>query len=201
MYKNLNGLHYQHREDIRSYSCVSLSWLNGVTQYYCSRNLCDFAYCNKYYVSRFVITSINTSSQSTTTSCRSVWRRTSDAEEEEEVSISFDYCSLHVSTVISYVSTVPVSSSLQNGLHYQHREDIRSYSCVSLSWLNGVTQYYCSRNLCDFAYCNKYYLVPFATRVRMDVKAFPSRPSVPLLITNSQRRNSILFMTAMKYVK
>ncbi|KRY17927.1 hypothetical protein T03_3806 [Trichinella britovi] len=28
-------------------------------------------------------------------------------------------------------------------------------------------------------------LVPFATRVRMDVKAFPSRPSVPLLITNS----------------
>ncbi|KRX64088.1 hypothetical protein T09_14481 [Trichinella sp. T9] len=26
----------------------------------------------------------------------------------------------------------------------------------------------------------------------MDVKAFPSRPSVPLLITNSQRRNSIL---------
>ncbi|KRY12316.1 hypothetical protein T12_5956, partial [Trichinella patagoniensis] len=42
-------------------------------------------------------------------------------------------------------------------------------------------------------------LVPFATRVRMDVKAFPSRPSVPLLITNSQRRNSILFMTAMKY--
>ncbi|KRX16973.1 hypothetical protein T07_12561 [Trichinella nelsoni] len=42
-------------------------------------------------------------------------------------------------------------------------------------------------------------LVPFATRVRMDVKAFPSRPSVPLLITNSQRRKSILFMTAMKY--
>ncbi|KRY47592.1 hypothetical protein T03_17445 [Trichinella britovi] len=44
-------------------------------------------------------------------------------------------------------------------------------------------------------------LVPFATRVRMDVKAFPSRPSVPLLITNSQRRNSILFMTAMKYLQ
>ncbi|KRX18989.1 hypothetical protein T07_12214 [Trichinella nelsoni] len=38
-------------------------------------------------------------------------------------------------------------------------------------------------------------LVPFATRVRMDVKALPSRPSVPLLITNSQRRKSILFMT------
>ncbi|KRY15314.1 hypothetical protein T12_8435 [Trichinella patagoniensis] len=30
-------------------------------------------------------------------------------------------------------------------------------------------------------------LVPFATRVRMDVKAFPIRPSVPLLIPNSQR--------------
>ncbi|XP_003381192.1 putative FdxN element excision controlling factor XisI [Trichinella spiralis] len=28
-------------------------------------------------------------------------------------------------------------------------------------------------------------LVPFATRDRMEVKAFPSRPSVPLLITNS----------------
>ncbi|KRX31637.1 hypothetical protein T06_11539 [Trichinella sp. T6] len=27
-------------------------------------------------------------------------------------------------------------------------------------------------------------LVPFATRVCMDVKAFPSRPNVPLLITN-----------------
>ncbi|KRX64540.1 hypothetical protein T06_10054 [Trichinella sp. T6] len=46
-------------------------------------------------------------------------------------------------------------------------------------------------------------LVPFATRVRMDVKAFPSRPSVPLLITNPQRRNSIFFinntMTNMQY--
>ncbi|KRZ47756.1 hypothetical protein T02_13229 [Trichinella nativa] len=30
-----------------------------------------------------------------------------------ELRITFDYCSLHVSTVISYVSTVPVSSSLQ----------------------------------------------------------------------------------------
>ncbi|KRX81690.1 hypothetical protein T06_10298 [Trichinella sp. T6] len=28
-------------------------------------------------------------------------------------------------------------------------------------------------------------LVPFATRVRMDVKSFPSRRSVPLLITHS----------------
>ncbi|KRX65827.1 hypothetical protein T09_13199 [Trichinella sp. T9] len=28
----------------------------------------------------------------------------------------FEYCSLHVSTVISYVSTVPLSSSSHNGL-------------------------------------------------------------------------------------
>ncbi|KRX64084.1 hypothetical protein T09_4896 [Trichinella sp. T9] len=28
-------------------------------------------------------------------------------------------------------------------------------------------------------------LVPLATLVHMDIKAFPSRPSVPLLITNS----------------
>ncbi|XP_003366280.1 hypothetical protein Tsp_14574, partial [Trichinella spiralis] len=32
-------------------------------------------------------------------------------------------------------------------------------------------------------------LVPLATLVHMDVKAFPSRPSVPLLITNSINRN------------
>ncbi|KRY33320.1 hypothetical protein T01_9469, partial [Trichinella spiralis] len=50
MYKNLNGLHHQHRVDVRSYSCVSLSWLNGVTQY-CSRNMCGFACRRKYYVS------------------------------------------------------------------------------------------------------------------------------------------------------
>ncbi|KRZ91147.1 hypothetical protein T08_13560, partial [Trichinella sp. T8] len=37
----------------------------------------------------------------------------------------------------------------RNGLHHQHRA--RSYSCVSLGWLNGVTQYW-SRNLCGFAY-------------------------------------------------
>ncbi|KRX32343.1 hypothetical protein T06_13261 [Trichinella sp. T6] len=29
-------------------------------------------------------------------------------------------------------------------------------------------------------------LVPYATPVRMDVNAFPSRPSVPLLITNTE---------------
>ncbi|KRZ94542.1 hypothetical protein T08_437 [Trichinella sp. T8] len=37
----------------------------------------------------------------------------------------------------------------RNGLHHQHRA--LSYSCVSLGWLNGVTQYW-SRNLCGFAY-------------------------------------------------
>ncbi|XP_003369883.1 conserved hypothetical protein, partial [Trichinella spiralis] len=85
--------------DIRLYSCVGLSWPNGVTQY-CSRNLCGFAYhrstsiCTGFrihhtslvvhvaissfdvvFLQRFVITSINTSSQSTATSCcRSVWQ-------------------------------------------------------------------------------------------------------------------------------
>ncbi|KRZ95237.1 hypothetical protein T08_593 [Trichinella sp. T8] len=47
MYKNLNGLHHQHRA--RSYYCVSFRWLNGVTQYW-SRNLCGFAYYRKYYM-------------------------------------------------------------------------------------------------------------------------------------------------------
>ncbi|KRX13857.1 hypothetical protein T07_9124, partial [Trichinella nelsoni] len=89
----------------------------------------------------------------------------------------FDYCSVHVSTVISHVSQqfrflvffiVTVRMNFMhfviamgfaewiekmnknlNGLHHQHRA--RSYSCVSLSWLNGVTQYW-SRNLCGFAY-------------------------------------------------
>ncbi|KRZ47501.1 hypothetical protein T02_14531 [Trichinella nativa] len=37
----------------------------------------------------------------------------------------------------------------RNGLHHQH--PARLYSCVSLGWLNGVTQYW-SRNLCGFAY-------------------------------------------------
>ncbi|KRY23009.1 hypothetical protein T01_4098 [Trichinella spiralis] len=37
----------------------------------------------------------------------------------------------------------------RDGIHRQHRA--RSYSCVSLGWLNGVTHYW-SRNLCGFAY-------------------------------------------------
>ncbi|KRZ47722.1 hypothetical protein T02_524 [Trichinella nativa] len=80
---------------------------------------------------------------------------TSDAEDEDkEVSISFDYCSVHVSTMISHVSqqfrflvffiVTQWVVSVQNGLHHQHRA--RSYSCV-----NGVTQYR-SRNLCGFVY-------------------------------------------------
>ncbi|KRX32937.1 hypothetical protein T05_13024, partial [Trichinella murrelli] len=91
----------------------------------------------------------------------------------------FDYCSVHVSTVISYVSQqfhFLVFSSSHNGLsvqwNYFYKLEylslmvvqvslnglkrctkiyIRSYSCVSLSWSNGVTQYW-SRNLCGFAY-------------------------------------------------
>ncbi|KRX35246.1 hypothetical protein T05_10034 [Trichinella murrelli] len=69
----------------------------------------------------------------------------------------FDYCSVHVSTVISHVSqqfrflvffiVTQWVVSVQNGLHHQHRA--RSYSCV-----NGVTQYR-SRNLCGFAYHSK----------------------------------------------
>ncbi|KRY41096.1 hypothetical protein T01_6686, partial [Trichinella spiralis] len=91
---------------------------------------------------------------------------------------NFDYCSVHVSTVISHVSqqfrflvffivtqwvvsvqwnyfykleylslmVVQVSLNGLNGLHHQHRADIRSYSCVGLRWLNGVSQYW-SRNL------------------------------------------------------
>ncbi|KRZ60031.1 hypothetical protein T02_6129 [Trichinella nativa] len=42
-------------------------------------------------------------------------------------------------------------------------------------------------------------LVPLATLVHMDIKAFSSRTSLPLLITNSYRGNSILFMKEMKY--
>ncbi|KRY15938.1 hypothetical protein T12_6712 [Trichinella patagoniensis] len=91
----------------------------------------------------------------------------------------FDYCSVHVSTVIShvsqqfrflvffivtqwvvsvqwnyfykleYLSLMVVQVSL-NGLK-RCTKISRSYSCVSLGWLNGVTQYW-SRNLCGFAY-------------------------------------------------
>ncbi|KRZ53738.1 hypothetical protein T02_11773 [Trichinella nativa] len=164
---------------------------------------------NKWHL-KFACAYLNTQESSPSgTPLKRLQDGTSDAEEEEELAtpsaarlllysyvqrnvacalyelrIAFDYCSLHVSTVISYVSTVPVSSSLQvvsvqwnyfyvleylslmvvrvslnglkrctkickNGLHYQHRA--RSYSCVSLRWLNGVTQYW-SRNLCGFAY-------------------------------------------------
>ncbi|KRY29075.1 hypothetical protein T03_7475, partial [Trichinella britovi] len=53
---------------------------------------------------------------------------------------------------LEYLSQMIVRVSLNgNGLHHQHRANIRSYSCFSLGWLNGVTQYR-SRNLCGFAY-------------------------------------------------
>ncbi|XP_003380207.1 hypothetical protein Tsp_05955, partial [Trichinella spiralis] len=57
---------------------------------------------------------------------------------------------------LEYLSVMVVQVSLnglkrctkicKNGLHHQHRADIRSYSCVGLRWLNGVSQYW-SRNL------------------------------------------------------
>ncbi|KRX33988.1 hypothetical protein T05_9378 [Trichinella murrelli] len=53
------------------------------------------------------ITSINTSSQSTTTSCRSVWRRFINVQDNTTQYLErvwFDYCSVHVFTVISHVS-------------------------------------------------------------------------------------------------
>ncbi|KRZ89959.1 hypothetical protein T08_4472 [Trichinella sp. T8] len=101
---------------------------------------------------------------------------TSDADDEElatpsaarlllysYVQRNFDYCSVHVSSVISHVSqqfrflvffiVTQWVVSVQNGLHHQHRA--RSYTCVSSRWLNGVTQYW-SRNLCGFAYYRSY---------------------------------------------
>ncbi|KRX14852.1 hypothetical protein T07_3744, partial [Trichinella nelsoni] len=87
--------------------------------------------------------------------------------------ILFDYCSVHVSTVISHVSQqfrflvffiitqwvvsvhfpewIEKMYKTLNGLHHHHQHRARSYSCVNLGWLNGVTQYW-SRNLCGFAY-------------------------------------------------
>ncbi|KRY37669.1 hypothetical protein T01_6760 [Trichinella spiralis] len=156
------GLHHQHRA--RSYCCVGLGWLNGVTQYW-SRNLCGFAYHRS----------------------------------------TFDYCSVHVSTVIShvsqqfrflvffivtqrvvsrqcnyfyeleYLSLMVVRVSLRIGLHHQHRA--RSYSCVGLGWLNGVTQYW-SRNLCGFAYhrstsiCTGFRIHHTSLVVRVAISAF-----------------------------
>ncbi|KRX24825.1 hypothetical protein T07_9947 [Trichinella nelsoni] len=60
------------------------------------------------------------------------------------------YCSFQhgMSRILQCVLNVP-SQNKYTGLNHQHRA--RSYSCVSLGWLNGVTQYW-SRNLCGFAY-------------------------------------------------
>ncbi|KRX51581.1 hypothetical protein T09_6085, partial [Trichinella sp. T9] len=103
---------------------------------------------------------------------------------------NFDYCSVHVSTVIShvsqqfrfmvffivtqwvvsgqwnylykleYLSLMVVQVSLnglkrctkicKNGLHHQHRADIRSYSCVSLSCLMALPSI--APEICGFAY-------------------------------------------------
>ncbi|XP_003380456.1 cleavage and polyadenylation specificity factor subunit 3, partial [Trichinella spiralis] len=78
----------------------------------------------------------------------------------------------------SCVSTVPLSGFLHRhriGLHHQHRA--RSYSCVGLGWLNGVTQYW-SRNLCGFAYhrstsiCTGFRIHHTSLVVRVAISAF-----------------------------
>ncbi|KRY37131.1 hypothetical protein T01_10715 [Trichinella spiralis] len=107
---SLNGLKRCTKIYVRSYSCVTLSWLNGVTQY-CSRNMCGFAYRRTYIVNIVDLRWFSDTSHKSGSACchQCVW----------------------------------------NGLHHQLRA--RSYSCVSLGWLNCVTQYL-SRNLCGFAY-------------------------------------------------
>ncbi|KRX44522.1 hypothetical protein T05_10213 [Trichinella murrelli] len=124
--------------------------------------------------------------------------------------------SVHVSTVISHVSqqfrflvflivaewiTSSTSSSFIHALacvftkicnHVDKYVITKHYLLMPLSLATYVHQMLKKKKylfLCGLRHPMK--LVPFATRVHMDVKAFPSRPSVPLLITNSQRRNSI----------
>ncbi|KRY55624.1 hypothetical protein T03_176, partial [Trichinella britovi] len=76
----------------------------------------------------------------------------------------FDYCSVHVSTVISHVSTISLSGFLHRHsknefLHFVIAMGMHDIINIELfhtpAWLNGVTQY-CSRNLCGFAYRNTY---------------------------------------------
>ncbi|KRY53416.1 hypothetical protein T03_12896, partial [Trichinella britovi] len=74
----------------------------------------------------------------------------------------FDYCSVHVFTVISHVSTISLS-----GFLHRHSKNEFLHFVIAMGfpqwiekmyknlWLNGVTQY-CSRNLCGFAYRNTY---------------------------------------------
>ncbi|KRY36673.1 hypothetical protein T01_2350, partial [Trichinella spiralis] len=154
---SFNGLKRCTKEWITSstsnrYTFILLRWLNDVTQYW-SRNLCDFTYYR-------------------TRSCSDACILKDKCLIKEQ-RCTFDYCSVHVSTVISHVSqqfrflvffivTVRmnfmhfVSNGLcqwsgsflewiekmyknLNGLRHRHRTDIRSYSCVSIGWLNAVT--------------------------------------------------------------
>ncbi|KRZ47841.1 hypothetical protein T02_9142 [Trichinella nativa] len=199
MYKNLNGLHHQHRA--RSYSCV-----NGVTQYR-SRNLCGFVYhrsihnhVDKYVITKHyyqlvplsLVTYVHQMLKKKTTPSAArlllysyVQRNVSNIVDWLPLILvnlkfefyirHFDYCSVHVSTVISHVSqqfrflvffivtqwVVSVQWNYFYKLEYlslmvvqmyknlnglHHQHRARSYSCV-----NGVTQYR-SRNLCGFVY-------------------------------------------------
>ncbi|KRX44521.1 hypothetical protein T05_1038 [Trichinella murrelli] len=82
----------------------------------------------------------------------------------------FDYCSVHVSTVISHVSqqfrflvffivtqwVVSVQWNYLYKLEYLSLMVVQVSlnglkRCTKICWLNGVTQYW-SRNLCGFAY-------------------------------------------------
>ncbi|KAL1245646.1 Receptor-type tyrosine-protein phosphatase [Trichinella spiralis] len=57
------------------------------------------------------------------------------------------------------------------------------FAITSIPFVQILTTYWWLLLSCGLRHPMK--LVPFATRVRMDVKTFPSRPSVPLLTTNS----------------
>ncbi|KRZ48580.1 hypothetical protein T02_16183 [Trichinella nativa] len=105
MYKNLNGLHHQHRA--RSYSCV-----NGVTQYR-SRNLCGFVYHRSIHnhVDKYVITKhyYQLVPLSLVTYVHQMLKKKTTPSAARlllysYVQRNFDYCSVHVSTVISHVS-------------------------------------------------------------------------------------------------
>ncbi|KRZ48376.1 hypothetical protein T02_14467, partial [Trichinella nativa] len=133
-----NGLHHQHRA--RSYSCVGVKTLPSIGPEIC-------------------VGSLITGMRYTNNDCNSSIYR-----EYSRRALVFGYiiqvwkCVLpsvrlirnHVDkyVITKHYQLMPLSLAT-NGLHHQH--PARLYSCVSLGWLNGVTQYW-SRNLCGFAY-------------------------------------------------
>ncbi|KRY39281.1 hypothetical protein T01_3762, partial [Trichinella spiralis] len=129
---------------------------------------------------------------------------TSDAEDEEDsisITSSAEFlwsfiCSGHREKSCSHHFVLNLASQTSVSIEFAP-DCIWIVQCLQIS----LSQSSSVRTNPDNVFCGLRHpmnLVPFATRVHMDVKALPSRPSVPLLITNSQRRNSILFMTAMK---